>query len=97
LVPFRANAWLPWMMTAHIRYTAQDMLNPATQSPVLTSLIRGLGFDGVLVTDDLAMHALTGTPAERAAAALAAGCDIALYCTGNFAENMSVLQAVDHV
>jgi beta-N-acetylhexosaminidase len=94
LVPFRANAWLPWMMTAHIRYTAQDMLNPATQSPVLTSLIRGLGFDGVLVTDDLAMHALTGTPGERAARALQAGCDIALHCSGILAETADVLEAI---
>jgi beta-N-acetylhexosaminidase len=56
-----------------------------------------IGFEGTLISDDLAMHALTGTPAERAAAALAAGCDIALYCTGDYAENMSVLQGVGHV
>jgi beta-N-acetylhexosaminidase len=91
LIPFRANVWLPWMMTAHIRYTAQDMQNPATLSPVLTGLIRGLGFDGVLTTDDLAMHALTGSPGERAARALEAGCDIALHCSGVLAESADVL------
>jgi beta-N-acetylhexosaminidase len=94
LIPFAANAWLPWMMTAHIRYTARDMQNPATQSPALVRLIRGLGFDGVLTTDDLAMHALTGPPGERAARALAAGCDIALHCSGVLAETESVLTAV---
>ena len=94
LIPFAANAWLPWMMTAHIRYTARDMQNPATQSPALVRLIRGQGFDGVLTTDDLAMQALAGTPGERAARALAAGCDIALYCSGVLAETESVLTAV---
>ena len=94
VMPFRANAWLPWMMTAHIRYTARDMHNPATQSPALVRLIRGLGFDGVLTTDDLAMHALSGTPGERAARALAAGCDIALHCSGVLAETESVLTAI---
>ncbi len=94
LIPFAANAWLPWMMTAHIRYTARDMQNPATQSPALVHLIRGLGFDGVLTTDDLAMHALTGTPGERAVRALQAGCDIALHCSGVLAETESVLAAI---
>ncbi len=94
LIPFRANAWLPWMMTAHIRYTAQDMHNPATQSSSLIRAIRALGFDGVLTTDDLAMNALTGTPGERAARALAAGCDVALHCSGVLAETESVLATI---
>jgi beta-N-acetylhexosaminidase len=94
LTPFRQNAWLPWMMTAHIRYTARDMDHPATQSPTLVRLIRGLGFDGVLTTDDLAMNALTGTPGERAVRALSAGCDIALHCSGVLAESASVLAAI---
>ncbi len=91
LIPFRANAWLPWLMTAHIRYTAQDMHHPATHSPALIRLIRGLGFDGVLSTDDLAMQALTGSPGQRAAKALAAGCDIALHCSGKLEETRDVL------
>ena len=94
LIPFRANAWLPWMMTAHIRYTAQDMDHPATQSPALVRLIRALGFDGVLTTDDLAMHALTGTPGERALRALDAGCDVALHCSGVLEDTLSVLSAI---
>jgi beta-N-acetylhexosaminidase len=99
LLPFIANKNLPWAMTAHIVYDAYDPNRPATLSKtVIERVIRGMiGFEGTLISDDLAMHALTGTPAERAAAALAAGCDIALYCTGDYAENMSVLQAVDHV
>jgi beta-N-acetylhexosaminidase len=94
LTPFRANVWLPWMMTAHIRYTSQDMENPATLSPALTGLIRALGFNGVLITDDLAMQALTGSPGARAARALAAGCDVALHCTGVLAESADVLASI---
>jgi beta-N-acetylhexosaminidase len=94
LIPFRTNAWLPWLMTAHIRYTDQDMHNPATQSPALIGLIRGLGFASVLTTDDLAMQALTGTPGERAARALAAGCDIALHCSGVLADSADVLASI---
>ncbi len=94
LIPFRANTWLPWMMTAHIRYTERDMHAPATQSSSLIRLIRGLGANGILTTDDLAMNALTGTPGERAAAALSAGCDIALHCSGVLADSQSVLAAI---
>ncbi len=95
LLPFRENAWLPWMMTAHIRYTARDMIHPATHSPaIIGGTIRALGFDGVLVTDDLAMQALTGSPGERAAAALAAGCDIALHCSGVLDDTADVLAAI---
>ncbi len=101
LVPFRANAWLPWMMTAHIRYTARDMMNPATQSAaVIGGVIRAIdpgGFGGVLVTDDLAMQALRGSPGERAAKALAAGCDVALHCSGVLAETRDVLACVPEV
>jgi beta-N-acetylhexosaminidase len=95
LIPFRENAWLPWMMTAHIRYTARDMMHPATQSPaIIGGVIRALGFAGVLVTDDLAMQALTGTPGERAAVALAAGCDMALHCSGVLEDTADVLAAI---
>ena len=100
LHPFRENAWLPWMMTAHIRYTARDMLNPATLSPaIVAGIIRaatgpGVGFAGVLTTDDLAMGALSGTPGERTARAIAAGCDIALHCSGVLAASADVLAAL---
>jgi beta-N-acetylhexosaminidase len=91
--PFAANADLPWMMTAHIRYPALDAEQPATLSRrILGEVVRGrIGFGGVLVSDDLAMQALSGTPAERALAALAAGCDVALYCSGALAPTADLL------
>ena len=96
LLPFAWNAGLPWMMTAHILYPSLDPQHPATLSPgIIAKTIRGrINFAGVLVSDDLAMQALTGTPAARARAALAAGCDLALYCPGDLAGNRDVLEAV---
>ncbi len=93
--PFRANNALPWAMTAHILYTALDAEHPATLSPaVIGRVIRGtIGFQGVLLSDDLAMRALTGAPAALAQQALAAGCDIALHCTGVLAETRALLAA----
>jgi beta-N-acetylhexosaminidase len=93
--PFALNADLPWMMTAHIVYEALDPHLPATLSAtVIETIIRGrIGFEGVLVTDDLAMKALSGSPADLAVRALAAGCDIALYCSGDFAPTEAVLRA----
>ncbi len=82
--PFAANADLPWMMTAHVCYPALDPTAPATLSArILGGVVRRrIGFGGVLVSDDLAMQALAGAPVERALGALAAGCDVALYCSG---------------
>ncbi len=98
LLPFRRLRTLPWLMTAHIRYMQQDMTNPATQSAAIISRVirapEAIGFAGVLVTDDLAMEALTGAPGTRAAAALAAGCDVALHCSGVLADSRGVLEAV---
>jgi beta-N-acetylhexosaminidase len=96
LAPFAANTDLAWMMTAHILYPAWDAARPATLSPVVIGeVIRGrIGYSGLLVSDDLAMRALSGTPAERAVAALAAGCDIALYCPGDASGSAAVLEAV---
>jgi beta-N-acetylhexosaminidase len=93
--PFALNADLPWMMTAHIVYDALDPHLPATLSAtVISTVIRGrIGFQGVLVTDDLAMKALSGAPADLAVRALAAGCDIALYCSGDFAPTPALLHA----
>jgi len=86
--PFRALRHMPWAMTAHVVYTALDKDNPATTSArVIRDTIRGgLGFEGVLVSDDIGMKALSGSYAERAAAALAAGCDLVLHCSGDMAE-----------
>jgi beta-N-acetylhexosaminidase len=93
--PFALNADLPWMMTAHIVYDALDPHLPATLSAtVIRDVIRRrIGFEGVLVTDDLAMKALSGTPADLAVQALAAGCDIALYCAGDLAPTQALLHA----
>lgn len=94
--PFRAHADAGWGMTAHIVYTAIDPDRPATLSPtVVGDIIRGtIGFDGVLVSDDLCMQALTGAMGARAAAALAAGCDIALHCSGDLTEMQDVAAAI---
>ena len=94
MLPFARNADLPWMMTAHIVYPALDPILPATLSPsVIQRIIRGrFGFEGFLVTDDLAMKALSGTPADLAVHALAAGCDIALYCSGELAPTEALLR-----
>jgi beta-N-acetylhexosaminidase len=96
LLPFIRNKHLPWAMTAHVVYQSIDPARPGTLSPVvIREIIRGrIGFTGTLVSDDLAMGALTGTPAERAVAALEAGCDVALYCPGDMAGNRAVLEAL---
>ncbi len=90
--PFRALADQPWGMTAHIVFPAIDPDTPATLSAiVIEQIIRGrIGFGGVLITDDLCMGALTGSPAERARRALAAGCDIALHCNGKLDEMAAI-------
>ena len=95
LAPFIRCAHLPWMMTAHIVFAADDPERPATLSPkVIREVIRGrIGFAGVLVSDDLGMGALSGPPAERARAALDAGCDLALSCSGERAETAAVWPA----
>jgi beta-N-acetylhexosaminidase len=94
--PFCALASLPAAMTAHVVYTAIDPDNPATTSKiVIDQIVRGrIDFDGLLLTDDLSMQALSGSLAERAATALAAGCDIALHCNGNLTEMAAVGEAV---
>ena len=93
--PFKALAEAPWGMTAHIVYTAIDPDRPATTSPkVISEIIRGeIGFDGLLLSDDLSMKALSGGLGERAGAALAAGCDVALHCNGEPAEMEAVAAA----
>jgi beta-N-acetylhexosaminidase len=92
--PFAANADLPMAMSAHVVYTAIDPAAPGTQSKtVVNDVIRGLiGFDGLLMTDDLSMKALTGSFRERAERAIAAGCDIVLHCNGDLAEATPVAE-----
>lgn len=93
--PFRANADLPVAMTAHVVFSAIDAENPATLSPaVVGDVIRGrLGFDGLLVSDDLSMKALTGTYGDRTSRLFAAGVDIALHCNGSQEEANAVAEA----
>jgi len=95
IAPFQALSWLPWMMTAHILFEDLDD-KPATLSArVIDSVIRGeIGFDGMLVTDDLGMKALQGTATELALQALAAGVDVALACSGQIEEARSLLASV---
>lgn len=95
LLPFQALAAMPWAMTAHVVFTAFDAKAPATTSATcVDAIIRGrIGFDGVLVSDDLCMRALAGAPAERALDAIAAGCDVVLHCSGDLAE-MAEIAAV---
>jgi len=83
--PFRALKTMPWAMTAHIIYMAIDPETPATLSErVIAEVIRGeIGFDGVLISDDLSMRALGGEIGERARQALVAGCDLVLHCNAD--------------
>lgn len=99
LVPFALLADLPWAMTAHILYPVWDAEHPATLSPhILSAIVRGrIGFRGLIVSDDLAMKALAGAPADLGRAALAAGCDIALHCTGEAEATAALLAAVPRV
>ncbi|PAX08700.1 glycoside hydrolase family 3 N-terminal domain-containing protein [Sphingomonas lenta] len=82
LEPFRSLAGAPMGMTSHIVFEAWDRERPATLSPVIIEqVIRGrIGFDGLLMTDDIDMKALSGTAGEKAAGAVAAGCDVVLDC-----------------
>jgi beta-N-acetylhexosaminidase len=93
---FRALAGLPMAMTAHVEFTDIDPVAPATTSATtIRDVIRGsIGFDGLLMTDDVSMEALAGSLRERAAAAVAAGCDIVLHCNGKLAEMRAVAEAV---
>ena len=86
--PFRALNHLPMAMTAHVVYSAVDPDNPATTSAkVVNEIIRGeIGFDGLLMSDDTSMKALSGDFPTKAAAILAAGCDLVLHCNGVFEE-----------
>lgn len=92
--PFRALADLPMAMTAHLVFAALDGERPATQSPRMIRVIREeIGFQGLLMSDDLNMQALAGTLAERTARTIAAGVDIALHCKGDMAEMAAVATA----
>ena len=92
---FRPLAGLPLGMTAHVVFSAIDPVAPATTSVTMVrEVIRGfIGFQGLLMSDDVSMNALSGTIAERSRAALAAGCDVVLHCNGDLAEMAEVAGA----
>jgi len=91
--PFHALADLPMAMTAHIRFSALDDA-PATASAAVIGLIRQeIGFDGLLMTDDIGMQALSGSLAQRAGAAIAAGCDLVLSCNETLAQMEEIAAA----
>lgn len=88
--PFIRLRDAPWAMVAHLIFTRIDPQRAASVSPALYDLIRNdIGYDGVLITDCLSMEALKGTPRERVAAALQAGCDIALLTQGGLEASIS--------
>jgi beta-N-acetylhexosaminidase len=89
---FRPLSRLAMAMTAHVVFTAIDPVSPATTSAMMVGeVIRGfIGFGGLLMSDDIAMGALSGSIGERTTAALAAGCDVVLHCNGKFEEMQEV-------
>jgi beta-N-acetylhexosaminidase len=94
--PFRALHDCPLAMTAHVVYEALDAEHPATTSQtIVREIIRGvIGFEGLLMSDDLSMNALAGSLGARARDALAAGCDIVLHCNGRMDEMQAVAREV---
>lgn len=96
LEPFERLASAPMGMTAHVVYEAWDPERPASLSPiVIGDIIRGrIGFDGFLMSDDIGMEALSGDFAGRAAGVVAAGCDVALHCSGKMEEMIAIAGAV---
>ena len=91
--PFKALADMPFAMTAHVVYSAIDGLMPATTSPaVIQDIIRDhIGFDGLLMSDDVSMQALSGDFRDRTDAIFAAGCDVILHCNGVMDEMRQVV------
>ncbi len=93
-MPFRALRDMPWAMTAHVLYPSIDSTAPATTSKIIIGdIIRGvIDYQGVLVSDDLSMEALSGDMKTRTTASLDAGCDLVLHCNGKRAEMESIMK-----
>ena len=89
---FKPLADLPMAMTAHVVFSALDPAQPATTSAtIIAQVIRGtIGFQGLLMSDDVSMNALQGSIAERTRASIAAGCDVVLHCNGKLDEMIEV-------
>ena len=98
-LPFRLLADMPIAMTAHIIYRAIDAKFPATISnKIIKEIIRKeIGFDGLLISDDLSMQALHGSLSFRTRAALKAGCDLVLHCNGDLNEMKEVAEAASDI
>ncbi len=96
IAPFAKLSDAPMAMTAHIRFTAWDAANPATQSEfVISEIIRKrIGFSGLLLSDDIDMQALEGTIPERSQRAVAAGCDLVLNCWGKMEDMVGTAQVL---
>jgi beta-N-acetylhexosaminidase len=96
LEPFERLATAPMGMMAHVVYTAWDPDNPSSMSPtIIRDIVRErIGFDGWLMSDDIGMEALKGDFASRGAGVVAAGCDVALHCSGKMDEMVAVASAV---
>ena len=90
--PFRALADLPMAMTAHVVFSAIDPVHPATTSATMVAQVirAAIGFQGLLMSDDVSMNALEGTVRDRSRAILAAGCDMILHCNGRIEEMREV-------
>ena len=82
-------------MTAHIIYSTLDPNLCATISPIMNNIIReNIGFDGLLMTDDISMEALSGSLSSRAFASLKAGCDVVLHCNGIMKDMVEIMQEI---
>ncbi len=99
LAPFAALKTAPMGMTAHVVYTAWDKERPASLSPiVIEKIIRGrIGFDGLLMSDDLDMQALSGSVPDRAVGVVEAGCDLALNCWGRMNEMVEMAERLPEI
>jgi beta-N-acetylhexosaminidase len=99
IAPFKSLRNAPMAMTGHVIFAAWDAKRPATLSPVVISqIIRGhIGFDGLLMSDDLEMQALSGSIAERAVACVQAGCDIALNCNSPVPDMVAIADALPDI
>ncbi|MEM7399536.1 MAG: beta-N-acetylhexosaminidase [Pseudomonadota bacterium] len=98
-LPFRELRDAPLAMTAHVLLPAYDQQNPATLSPaIMKEVIRDqLGLTGLIMTDDICMKALSGSPGELTRAVIDAGCDVALHCSGKFDEMVDVASAASEL
>jgi beta-N-acetylhexosaminidase len=99
LLPFERLHDAHMALTGHVVFNAWDAANPATMSEtIIRDIIRGrIGFDGLLISDDLDMAALSGDIASRAVACLAAGCDVALHCSGTMEDMVAIADSVSEM